>query len=306
VTSGERSTNSRICQVETVPLVKLDMVVNLRELVDSPAQDTMREVVGDMLEELLPILEVAAVVHAVNVALEVAQDQLDLPAQAESPETQDLPEAQASPESHQAHHALHQLLLHANHAQEVNQDHKDHPVPVANPAVPDSQERAAETQLPDHQVHPAPTVSQDRQENPVAMDNQASPARRAEDKVHQGQLEMLEPQDNPEAQDNPVETVNQAVQDQKDLQAVQENQAMTAILANQEALDNLAVAETRVSAPNTALSMEESSSRMELVVVKRLVEPNLSSRIENCLSILFVLLICTTKSSKICGFALMQ
>jgi len=258
VTSGERSTNSRICQVETVPLVKLDMVVNLRELVDSLAADTMLEVAA-----------VAVVVHAPNVALEVALDQLDLPALAESPETQDPPEAQDNPELHLPLHALLQLLHRANHAQEVNQDQPDHPDPVANPAVPDSQAKEAETQLPDHQDHPAPTVSQDRQVNPELQEDPVNQAHHLKAELaHQAQLEMLELQDSPEAQDKLELQVNQAAQDQKDLQAVQDNQAMTVILANQDPLDNLAVVETRVSAPNTAPSMEESSSRMELVVVK--------------------------------------
>jgi len=207
--------------------------------------------------------------RALIVALAVDLDQRDLPALAEDPETQDLPEAQASPEDLQSQAVLLQFNHRASHAQEVNQDREDLPVPVVSQVAPDSQERAADQLRLDLQVHPVLMGNPDRQDNPELQDSQVKLPRLLKAKARRVHRETLELQDSQEAQDKLELQVNQAAQDQKDLQAVQANPATTVILANQEALENLAAVERREFAPNIALSMEESSSRMELVVVKR-------------------------------------
>jgi len=156
------------------------------------------------------------------------------------------------------------LLHHANLAQ---LDLPAHLEALASPVAPDktdNPDKEVETQLPDPLDQKDPP---DNPETPEDLDNPETQEPQLNLKepplAHLDQLETMVPLDNPEDPDNPEAMGNPEDLDPRDHLAHPETPDNPEAMDNPETLDNLVDPETRVSAPNTAPSMVESSSKME-------------------------------------------
>jgi hypothetical protein len=176
-------------------------------------------------------------------------------------------EIQASRPSNLASQLLHH---HANHARKALQDQQDHQDLQAMPVNQDNQDNQDKTlhlanrDQKDHRDH------QDSLANPAHQEKMVP--RRPHRQVNLGPPDQLETKDHQDHQDLPetqAATPDQDQPDQRDLQDHQDLQETTdspvlpASLARQE------TQEKRVSARNTAPWTEVSSSKMELVAVKK-------------------------------------
>jgi len=252
--------------VATVPPVRL---------ATSPAHPLPQSV------EAEPLLEVVTLVlHAAN------PDPQDPAALLESQADQESLELQAFPATRASHHLslVSQSLPH--HANPVLKDLLDLLVHQAHQETlepQDSQEAQA------RMLHPA---SQDQKDHPDLPDSQASqepqesqePQLRAAHQcpASQERQEMQDPQDHQDSQEPQARTEDPELQDPKDPPVGQDSQEAMASQASPDNPDPPEVQEKRASAPSTAPSMEESSSRMELADDKLQLPAN-------CLSLNFLL-----------------
>jgi len=208
-------------------------------------------------------------VDAAPVAVEVDPAQPDHPARLDDQETQEAQALQDNPANLRPRLAQPSSNSHANSAPAVSPDHPAHPDPMETPAVQDSQARAAAAHSQAHQDHPA---RQDPMEDPATQevqDNQDSqePAQEVEPEL-QDQPETLVAQDSQEATDSQDSPADQDKPDPRDHPAVPASPVPTVTPASPEPPASQAVEARRESAPSTAPSMEESSSRTELDAVK--------------------------------------
>jgi len=138
------------------------------------------------------------------------------------------------------------------------------------PELQDSQDREDRTPLRESQD---PRDHPDLRDSPASQDNQESqePPLRAPhlSQALQVPQEMLERPDSQEAQDSQEAMEPQDQLDPRDPQERQEAQETMASPERPVSQDSQAVAERRESAPSTAPSMVECSSRMELAVAKQ-------------------------------------
>jgi len=222
------------------------------------------EILEWQVVRLWPAMEAAVVDRAPIVVVEVGPDQLDHPAHLADQEIQELLEDPASPVAHLNPCVPNKLLHHASHAQAVNPDHPAHQDPMDSPEHPDSQDTPAASQ---HQVSQDLPVHQDQMEtlvSPEAQDNLALQLKaNLLPQPHQDHLEMLDRPAAPASQEalaNPEDLEHRDQRDHPvdpDSPETMDNQVNPATLANPVEL------ERKVSAPSTAPSMVESSSRME-------------------------------------------
>jgi len=194
----------------------------------------------------------------------VHQDPTEIPATPEDPEPPDNPASLLSPSVLRPHQ------LHANLAPTVSQDLPDHQDPMDSQAHQDRQEREAETQLQDPQAHLDPLETPEDPDSQEDQDSQALPLRANRPLEHQDLQETPEHQVNQEAQERPEDPDRLAVQDPRDHQDPQAAPEMTVSPDSQVQLASQDPVERRASAPSTAPSTEECSSRTELVVAKHI------------------------------------
>jgi len=211
--------------------------------------------------ELLSMLLVAL---APTAAVEVDPAQPDPPAPQANPEIQELLEAQASPVALPNPCAPNKPQPHASLVPAVSQDPKDLPAQAVNQVSPVPQDipvAQRPQESPAQQDPPAQPVAQDNQ---VDQDSQEPPLNlNPPPPLLQDQPEMQVPQaaqDNQEAQDKPD---SQEAQDPRDHPVDQDNQEAMDNPVNLAQPVNPVELERRESAPSTAPSMAESSSRME-------------------------------------------
>jgi len=239
------------------------------------------ETLGCTALEPVPMLaeEEAAAAVVASVAVVVDQDQQDLPDQTEAQATQVDPVLQEAQESQPLLLATTSLLLHALHAPTDSQVQQDHLDQADNQEDLDSPDTEVDLLQLDHQDPQAQAetpdlpVNQAVQESPVHLHNLRVEAQDLQD--HQVMQEL---QDNQEEMEKPEAQEDLAHPDPKDLQDNQAAQAMMVIQDSPVQSVNQAVEARRASAPSTAPSMEVSSLRTVLVVVK----PSNSNNEEHC------------------------
>jgi len=179
---------------------------------------------------------------------------------------------QVSQEIQESHRLNHANLLHHHRANRAQQDLL---VPQVHPAHLEMLELQASPEALAKILHQGSRVRKDHQDQLDSQELQDS----QESQVHQLRanhscLASQDPRAMPERQDNLELQVSQVPMEVPDQQARKDplvplvNQEMMVNPVSQVKLDQPEARERRESAPNTALSMEESSSRMELVVVK--------------------------------------
>jgi hypothetical protein len=210
-------------------------------------------------KEVVAILAVCQA-HQAQEALQEDQD-----AQ-ESREHQDCQETQANHPSNLANQSLH------HHASLVQLVHQGHPVlqaplgMLANRAHQATQEATPHPENQDQRDHQAHLAARDNQDHPENQELQLNHPHLNPDLPDQS--EMLAHPDPQALQDSQDQMQDQDPLDPKDPQARQAHLETTANRAHQDNLERQEMPERRVSARNTAPSMEVSSSRMEHAVVK--------------------------------------
>lgn len=213
-------------------------------------------------------LEVAAA--APNAVAEVKLAHQDLLAIQEDQETLELQARQAIQEDHPNKFANRQ---HHHRVTRVQPDHPDLQELLDQLEMldqTDNLDKEAVTQLQDlldlqdHQDNQAPQVTLELQVNQAPQRNRKKQAQEPQDQLetpdHQDHQDLLVNQDSQAAQANPVA---------KDQTETQEPQETTASPVNQDSQEAQAVPARRVFARNTAPWTVVSSSRTELVAVKR-------------------------------------
>lgn len=252
-TSGVKSINcvALRTQLKTVLLVKLDMVK------DQPLQAEVPHRVEAGEEDV--ILAACQDLQELAVPPEDQDDQ-------ESQVPQDYPETQ---ESHQFNHASQSHHLHVNHALPDHRDHLDHQ-DLQETLEPQEHQEIQELIL--HQAKQDQKDHQDPQDNPANPVRQESPEPQLKaahhNQVPQDPLETQDHQDQPALQDSLVMTQARDPRDRKDHPDHQDPQETMDSQDHQDRQEHQEMPEKRVFARNTAPSMEVSSSKMELAVVK--------------------------------------
>jgi len=220
-----------------------------------------------------PELPVELKLEVVDARTAALPDQLDHPVLLETLDVPVTPELLAHPETPEVHPLNHvpQLPLpHANNALLAHPDHlvlPDLMVMLAVPDNPDKEEDKVPQDLLDPKdlpVHPVTPVALDNPEAPVNLPNRPQSLLDLPD--HPEMLELPALLDNPEPQDKEVALDHP---DQKDPLVLPDPPETPAPLVPQETPANPVVLAKRVSAPNTAPSTVECSSKMELAVKNR-------------------------------------
>jgi len=207
---------------------------------------------------------------APTAAAEVKPDHQDHLETLDAQETPEHQAAQATQDAHPlkfANRPLHHL---ATLAQLDRQDHQEPPAlqeMLDQTANPDKEAAALNQDPLDHQDHQDHLVSQETQEPQDNPDSQPSPKKPDQDS--QAQLETPDHQDHQAQLDSQDSQEAQEPQDRKDLQETPELQETTVSQVIQAKPATQEAPARRVFARNTAPWTAVSSSRTELVAVKR-------------------------------------
>jgi len=207
---------------------------------------------------------------AATAAPEADLDQLVHQDPTEIPATPEDPEPPVSPARHHSPSALRPLQHHASLAPTDSQDLQAHQDPMDNQEAQDRQERVVETHRQDLQAHQDPAATPEAQDSQEDQDSQELQPRASREELElPDPQEMPERQDSQEAQDKPEAQDKLAAQDPRDHQDHQETPETMASPVSPDRPVNPEAEARRASAPSTAPSTVECSSRMELVVVKQ-------------------------------------
>jgi len=204
-----------------------------------------------------------------NVVQEVKLDPQDPQETTVNQANQVLPETQDKVEDLQFKHA--NKLLH-HHVTHVPLDHQDHQAAQESQEMPDqmvTQDKEAATRNQDLLDLKDPRDHQDQTEIQAAQDSPEPQLKaRKQDQEPQDQQEIPAHQDHQDQPDNLDNQEAQVNQEAKDQAVNQEPQEMMDSQVNPDPPVNQEAPVKRVSARNTALSMVESSSKMEHADVK--------------------------------------